>query len=94
MAVQGILVCAIGLLAFVPPANGLMLLVPLTPAAAAQIDDVAAAAGGTLAGPGPLPGSRYVAAERAALFAPALRHGLLLFSGSPRFCAAPSGNPK
>lgn len=92
-AFQALLALAIGMLAFVPPPRGLMLFVPLTPGAAAQIDSIAAHAGGTLAGPGPLPGSRYVEGNRAALLPAALHNGLLLFSGSPRLCTSSSERP-
>ena len=94
VAIQALLVLAIGLLALAPPSRGLMLLVPLTPGAAAGIEQAVAGTGAALAAPGPFPGSRYVDAERAALLPRALRHGLLLLSGAPRLCTTPSESPR
>lgn len=91
VAIQALLVLSIGLIALAPPPSGLMLLVPLAPGSAAELDAVAGAAGATLAAPGPLPGSRYVDGDRAALLPQALRRGILLLSGAPRLCAPPSG---
>lgn len=87
VALQAALVLATGLLAFAPPAQGLMLLVPVSPTAAAALDQIVADSGATRIAIGPLPGSFYVEGARARLL-PALTHGILLFSGRPRLCGA------
>jgi hypothetical protein len=92
-AVQGVLILASGTLAFTPPAHGLMLVVPLLPGIGASVDHVVAAAGGQIAGIGPFPGSRYAQADRSALLPAALRSGMILLNGRPRFCGPLSGNP-
>ena len=94
VTVQALLVLATGLLAFAPPAQGLILLVPTGPAAAAAVDDLILASGATRVGIGPMPGSFYVEGARARLLPAAFAHGILLFSGSPRLCGPVSeANP-
>jgi hypothetical protein len=89
IAAQAMLLLAPGLLAAAPPAEGMMLLVPIAPTDAATVEDAALGAGATLAGFGPIRGSRFVSGERARLLPAALRHGMLLITGNPRICGQP-----
>ncbi|MEP9359434.1 hypothetical protein [Sphingomonas sp. KR3-1] len=89
IAAQAMLLLAPGLLAIAPPAQGMMLLVPIAPANAAAVEDAALGAGATLAGFGPIPGSRFVSGDRARLLPAALRHGMILVTGNPRICGLP-----
>lgn len=63
------IVLGLVVLAFAPPAQGRMLLVPETDAAAARLVPLAVGAGGLLVGPGPLPRSYVVIGDRARLTA-------------------------
>jgi hypothetical protein len=83
---QAGLVLAPGLLTFLPPSRGTMLLVPLAPAAAAAVEEVGLGAGATLGPIGPLPASRFVEGERDRLLPAALAHGMILISLEPRIC--------
>ncbi|NIJ19722.1 hypothetical protein FHS95_001391 [Sphingomonas naasensis] len=86
VAVQAALLLATGLLAFTPPAHGLMLLVPLGPGGAGSVEALIDASGATRVAIGPLPGSFYVEGARARLLPAAMARGVLLFSGRPRLC--------
>jgi len=88
VAIQAVLLLATGLLAFAPPAQGLMLLVPTSPAGAAAVDQLIFTSGATRIAIGPLPGSFYVEGVRARLLPAALARGILLLSGRPRLCAS------
>jgi hypothetical protein len=94
LAWQGALLLAPGLLAFAPPAEGTMLLVPLVPASAASIENVGLGAGATLGTTGPLPASRFVTGERARLLPAALAHGMILVSIAPRICGERTETPQ
>lgn len=78
---------AIGTAALWPPEQGAMLLVPLSGRLAVPAN-VALDAGAALAAPGPLPGSLVVIGQRAAIAAPALRHGILPLSAPRALCGA------
>lgn len=86
VAVQTALLLATGLLAFTPPAHGLMLLVPLGPGRAGAVEALIATSGATRVALGPVPGSFYVDGARARLLPAAAARGILLFSGRPRLC--------
>jgi hypothetical protein len=72
-------------LAFAPPAEGRMILVPLWPQAADRLVARSAAAGARLVGHGPLPRSLVVSGRRAAL-APAMAAGVLILAAPPAGC--------
>ncbi|PXA82778.1 hypothetical protein DMC47_45300 [Nostoc sp. 3335mG] len=68
---------ALGWLLLAPPAQGQMLLVPLTHAAGAHLPGLAIQGNTRLIAAGPLPGSLVVEGRRADL-APLLRHSTLV----------------
>lgn len=70
----------------VPPADGAMLLVPLTPARTATIVDLALDHGARVGGLGPLPGSLIVRGERARLFGPLLAQGIVAVAAPAIWC--------
>lgn len=68
-------------LAALPPANGPMLVVPVTGSATAAF-----AGGGKLLGAGLMPGTLVVSGDRAVLLPHLLRHGAFAIAASARSC--------
>jgi len=75
---------AVGL-AILPPANGPMLVVPLTGPATAAF-----AGGGKLIGEGLLPGTFVVTGDRATLLPHLLRNGVIAIAASAQSCGEPA----
>lgn len=84
----GAVVAAMIGFAFAPPARGRMLLVPLSPAAAAALPAAAVNGGAKLLGSGPVAGSLVVMAERARLNAVSPADGVIILSAPPLLCGA------
>lgn len=84
------MLCALPLLAVVPPARGLMLITAID-SDEGRVARIAVNAGARLVGKGPWAGSLYIEADRAALLPAALHGGLILLSGSPAGCGRPNG---
>lgn len=74
--------------AFAPPAQGRMLLVPLTAAAASSMAAGAREAGALLLGRGPLPGSLVVMGTREHFGPLTLARGILIVAVPARLCGA------
>lgn len=91
IAAQAALVIG-GVLALVltPPADGTILLVPLTPAAARALPALALDGDTRLIARGALPGSLVVRGRRAALGRRLLPHAILPLASSYVGCAAPT----
>ncbi|MES2497337.1 MAG: hypothetical protein V4618_14585 [Pseudomonadota bacterium] len=82
----GVAVAAMVGFAFAPPARGRMLLVPLSPAAAARLPSAAVSGGAKLLGSGPIGGSLVVVAERQRLGAMSVVDGVIILSAPPLLC--------
>ncbi|QJU60391.1 hypothetical protein HL653_01625 [Sphingomonas sp. AP4-R1] len=82
MAIVG----AVGLMVAAPPANGRIMLVPLSADAAHGLVAMAIDRGATLVGPGPLPGSFVVDGRRADLVRGLVRHGIALLAAPAAGC--------
>ena len=88
-AIQGLLVVGLcGWLLLAPPAQGMMMLVPLSPAAARALPALALHDGTRLVATGPLPGSLLVYARRAGLVGRLLAHGVVPVASPPGGCIA------
>ena len=87
VALQAMLLLAAGGIAFVPPATGAMLAIPIGGGDAVAVDRLIEHSGATMLGVGPLRGSRYLSGDRAALVGPALAQGILLVAGDPSLCS-------
>lgn len=74
------------LLAAIPPADGRMLILPVSPGSAAGLPALAVAGGARLMGRGPLAGSLVVWGERSRLSGPLLDRGALLLAAPPAAC--------
>lgn len=85
--ILGVLV-ALATLAFYPPATGKMLLIPLTPGAAARVAPLALLGGAALIATGPLRGSLVVAGERRRLSAVLAASAVLILAAPPAVCGA------
>lgn len=72
--------------AFAPPAQGRMLLVPLTAAAASSVAVDARGAGAALLGRGPVPGSLVVMGTRDRFAALSLARGILILAAPALLC--------
>jgi hypothetical protein len=77
----------VGGLLLAPPAEGPMMLVPLTPGAARALPALAFDGDAKLISTGPLPGSLVVYAHRATLAGRLLRHATLTLSSPLTGCA-------
>jgi hypothetical protein len=82
----GGVILVLALLGFAPPARGRILLLPLAPGSDAHIASLAIAGGARIVGTGPLH-SLVVDGERAALWRPMLRAGVVLMAPPPVGCA-------
>jgi hypothetical protein len=69
-----------------PPAEGAMLLVPLTPKRIATAVDLALDHGARIGGLGPLPGTLIVRGKRARLFGPLLAQGIVAVAAPAIWC--------
>lgn len=69
-----------------PPADGAMLLVPLTPKRIATAVDLALDHGARIGGLGPLPGTLIVRGKRARLFGPLLAQGIVAVAAPAIWC--------
>lgn len=90
LAVVGQLLIALGsflLLAFYPPPQGRMLLIPLGEARPLALLDAALAADARLVAPGPLAGSFVINGSRANIMAAVGRLGGVLLAAPPAGCA-------
>jgi hypothetical protein len=84
---QGAAVAALlGSSVLMPPADGTMLLVPLTAERTATMVDLALDRGARIGGLGPLPGSLIVRGKRARLFRPLLARGILAIAAPAIWC--------
>jgi hypothetical protein len=79
---------ALAAIAFAPPAEGELLLVPLAGQSADSMIVWATRAGARVIGRGPLPGSLVVEARTATLAEAALRHATLITAAPPAACGA------
>lgn len=79
------------LLAFYPPAQGAMLLVPMTADARGAMLPVALAHGGRMMARGSLPGSIVMWGDRAALAAPLLGRAVLVMAADAAGCGFVEG---
>jgi hypothetical protein len=86
VAQVAIAVPLVGGLLFAPPAEGPMMLVPLTPAAAHALPALALTGDTRLISAGPLPGSLVVYARRADLSGRMLAHATLTFASPLTGC--------
>jgi hypothetical protein len=88
-----IVVAATGfsLLVLMPPAEGQIMLVPLTPAAARTLPVLAFRHGTRLVATGPLPGSLVVYGRRADLSGLLFRNATLALATPPSGCSAAAG---
>jgi hypothetical protein len=77
----------VGGLLLAPPAEGSMMLVPLTPAAAQALPSLALTGETKLVSSGPLPGSLLVYGRRADLAGRLLAHATLTLASPPGGCA-------
>ena len=73
-------------LAFAPPSQGQMLLVPMTEAAAAALPRLATANESRIVGRGPVAGSLVIEGRRAALFMAALSSAMLVIAAPQVGC--------
>jgi hypothetical protein len=76
-------------LAFAPPAQGRMLLVPVTAQGAAELVPLAVGSGSLLIGPGPLPRS-YVVMGDARLAKATSGHAIITLAAPPAGCGEPA----
>lgn len=74
----------------VPPANGRMLLLPLTDEARAAVAPIAVAQGALLIAKGPWPGSLLVEGRRDQLAPALLRQGVIALSAQMGGCGEPA----
>lgn len=72
----------------VPPAEGMMMLVPLGRQAARSLPALALRGDVRLVGTGPVPGSLLVWAERSTMARRLLPHGVLILASPPGGCGA------
>ena len=79
--------------AFAPPAQGRMLLVPVMPGAAAKLPAVALDHDMLLLGVGPFDGSLVVTGDGQALMAPLWRVGVIAIAAPPALCGDLLGDP-
>lgn len=87
LMVQSVLVlCGLVGLYAVPPAQGRMLLVPLSAQGRAALAAVAVDHGARLVAAGPWAGSLLVDGQRDRLAGPLLRHGVVALSSAARGC--------
>jgi hypothetical protein len=86
---QGVLLAALALLPFHPPATGAMVLLPLDGARPGQTLAWALASDARLIAAGPYPGSIVVFGSRARLLGPALDHFTLILASSGAECSPP-----
>lgn len=89
IVLQCLLLLAAGTLAFVPPARGQMLILPLYPGDDAATAIWAVDASARLIAPGPYPGAWYVDGARSTLAGAALRRGALLVNTRFAGCSEP-----
>lgn len=75
-------------MAFAPPAQGTMLLVPLTGDARARLPALAVAHGALLVGRGPIGGSLLVRGDRAILGPALLRQAIVPIAGTDSSCGS------
>lgn len=79
---------ALAAIAFAPPAEGQLLLVPLAGQDADAVAVWATLGGARIVGRGPLPGSLVVQGRTAPLSGAALRHATLMLAAPPAACGA------
>lgn len=77
---------ALFIMPMAPPADGRMLLLPLTPGAAIHLPRTVLDHGARLVGAGPLPGSLVIVGDRAALTAPLLGIGAVAIATGAGGC--------
>jgi hypothetical protein len=82
----GIAMTGLTAIIFTPPAQGRMLLVPLTASAEARLPSAALGHDALLLGSGPLPGSLVVIEDRPNLLWSMVRIGVLPIAASPAGC--------
>ena len=85
----GGIVVGLTALAFAPPAQGRMLLVPVTAQGAADLVPLAVGTGSLLLGPGPLPRS-YVVMGNTRLAAATSGHAIVTLAAPPAGCGEPA----
>ena len=89
LALQGIAaILVLAAIAFAPPANGAMLVIPLLPTARPAVE--ATKAGGLIVAAGAIPGSVIVAGDRARILPAVLVGGSIVISANRRGCGEPS----
>ncbi len=93
VVLQAVLLALAGGLAFLPPAQGRILIVPLGTADASRVAAWASAGGAKPVDSGPFAGSLIVEGARAALLPGALRHGALLLNTNLPGCSGSSEKP-
>jgi hypothetical protein len=81
-----LILIGVPVLAFYPPVQGPMLLVPLSADARAAMVRVATDHGARLMARGPLPGSIVIWGERAALSGPLMAHAVVVMAGDAAAC--------
>jgi hypothetical protein len=87
MALQiAVVVATFGLIAFAPPDEGTMLLVPIGAHARAMLVPVALEQGASLVARGPLPASVIVYGVRSRLLLPLARQGVFAVAAGPAGC--------
>ena len=89
LCAQAILLAALALLPFHPPAEGAMVLLPLNGARAGQTLSWAIANDARPIAPGPYPGSIVVFASRDRLAGPALANLTLILASAGASCSPP-----
>jgi hypothetical protein len=92
MIVQCALVGATAALTVTPPAQGMMLVVPLRPVSPASTLEWVVPTGARLVAPGPYTGSFVVYGTRSALMGSAIAHSSLLLNSRFSGCGARLGN--
>jgi hypothetical protein len=84
----GAVLTALTLVAFAPPVEGRMILVPVIPGAAQGMIARATRHDALLVDYGPLPGSFVIEGNRAALWSAMLSHGVVILAAPPAGCGA------
>ncbi len=88
LAQIGAVIAALIGFAFAPPAQGRMLLIPLSSGAAARLPAAAVDGGAKLLGRGPVGGSLIVVADRARLTAVSPAMGMIILSAPAFLCGS------
>lgn len=86
LGLQLILLASVAGLGLVPPAEGVMLVLPITTADPATTLDWARPAGAFMVAPGPYRGAFVIVGNRTAIISAALRHGALVIAARVPGC--------